>query len=396
MTLAYRLCLLLTWTLACDLPFTTDDLRDVDIDEDRVAFPRRVDATDERIAGLKLPAGFALNVFARNLGNARWMAVTEDGTVLVSQTEQGTVTALQDTDGDGSADRQHTVVSGLEDVHGLALKGDQLFVATPTQVLVGVLGEDFSLRDQRVLADGLPSGQAHYKRTLRFAPGGELMLSVGSSCNACVEDSEERATLLRVDPDTGARSIFARGLRNTMGFDWHPQTGALWGMDHGADLRGNNQPPEELNLLVENRHYGWPYVYGQRTVDTEMEPPPNMSAEEFAQTTEPSVLDYQAHSSPIGFTFYRAEQFPEEFRNSAFAAMRGSWNRLPPTGYKVIRIVYDTKGDPVSAEDFVTGWLLEGGRTQFGRVAGVAVAKDGSLLIAEDENGIIYRVRFNG
>jgi glucose/arabinose dehydrogenase len=164
-------------------------------------------------------------------------------------------------------------------------------------------------------------------------------------------------------------------------------------MDNGTDERGNDVPPEELNRLQEGADYGWPYVFGKRQVDAAMEDPPDTTKEKYAATTEPSVLEYQAHSAPIAMRFYGSDQFPAEYRGDAFVAMHGSWNRDPPTGYKVVRIRFD-HGTPKGFEDFLTGFLVEHGKGHFGRPAGLTVAKDGALLVSDDSNGIIYRVSY--
>jgi glucose/arabinose dehydrogenase len=224
-----------------------------------------------------------------------------------------------------------------------------------------------------------------------------LYLTVGSTCNCCIEKNPENATILRVQPDGSRRKIFARGLRNTIGFGWHPKTQEMWGMDHGSDWLGPDTPPEELNKLEEGRDYGWPFVYGDRQVIPGWESHPKFgNLKRYAARTTPPVLGYQAHSSPIQMVFYTASQFPEEYRNDAFVAMRGSWNRKPPIGYEVVRIKFDKEGRPVAFQKFLTGFLIEGGRAFFGRLAGLAVAKDGSLLVGDDTNGVIYRVSYQG
>jgi len=208
----------------------------------------------------------------------------------------------------------------------------------------------------------------------------------------CREADPRSATILRIGAGP-APAVFARGLRDTVGFDWHPETHELWGMDNGTDERGNDVPPEELNQLKEGADYGWPYVYGKREVDAAMEDPPDTTKEKYAATTEPSVLEYQAHSAPAAMLFYRGDQFPAEYRGDAFVAMHGSLNRDPPTGYKVVRIRFE-HGTPKGFEDFLTGFLLPEGNRHIGSPAGLTVAKDGALLVSDDGNGIIYRVSY--
>jgi glucose/arabinose dehydrogenase len=248
-----------------------------------------------------------------------------------------------------------------------------------------------------LLLDGLPPAGNHPNRTIGVGPEGTLYVSVGSTCNACVEESPLSATIVRVPREESAGAarpeVFARGLRNTIGFAWHPQTRQFWGMDHGIDWLGDDRPPEELNLLEQGKNYGWPFVWGERqSIPLDSHPAVGNLAQ-YAATTTPPVLGYQAHSAPLQMVFYTAGQFPPEYRNDAFVAMHGSWNRKPPTGYEVVRIHF-ADGRPVEFREFLTGFLLEDGTKAFGRPAGLAVAADGSLLVGDDVNGMIYRVSY--
>ena len=356
------------------------------------ARPERREPTDALIKTLKMPPGFSINVFARGLGDARMLLVTDDGSVLLTRPQQGDVLRLRDTDGDGVAEKPERIVHDLEMVHGIALRDGQLYLATPETVYVMPLEAGRDARP-RALIRNLPEGAGHVNRTLGFAPDGALFVTVGSTCNDCKETNPEHATILRADAKTGERRIFARGLRNTIGFGWHPTTHELYGMDHGSDWRGNDLPPEELNHLLDGKDYGWPYVYGKRVVDQVSDDPPGATKEEYAAKTEPAALTYQAHSAPIGMVFYTGSQFPPDYKGDAFVAFHGSWNRDPPTGYKVARIHFENLR-PVGFQDFVVGFLAADGKSQFGRPAGIAVAKDGALLFSDDSNGVIYRVTY--
>ena len=267
----------------------------------------------------------------------------------------------------------------------------------------------------------LPDGGQHGNRTLAVGPDGKLYVSIGSSCNACAETNSEHATILRMERNGSSianRSpvahpvlahnpnamvsprVFASGLRNTIGFDWHPTTLELWGSDHGSDGLGNDLPPDELNRLSEGASYGWPYCWADRQVDPVVDEPSKMTSKEtYCPRTQPFVLGYQAHSAPIAFMFYQGYQFPVEYRGDAFVAFRGSWNRATATGYKVVRVHFEN-GEPApragqmsAVEDFLTGFLLDNDH-QFGRLAGLASDIDGSLLVSEDSNGVIYRVAY--
>lgn len=357
--------------------------------------PERRPFRETYMRQLKLPPGFQINVFARGLGNPRMMAVSPNGTVYVTQPDLGRVTALRDNDGDGMADTERTVVSGLSGVHGIALHQGKLYLATPTTVYESTVDEQGQLTRPQVRLANLPPGRQHPNRTLAFGPDGRLYVSVGSSCNACIENHPEYATILVANPTTWQRSRYAGGLRNTIGFGWHPATQVMWGMDHGTDWLGPDIPPEELNRLASGRDYGWPFCYGRQQVDRNMARHlSDVDPETYCTTkTTPAVLTYQAHSSPIGMVFYTGIQFPPAYRGDAFVAFRGSWNRKPAVGYKVVRIRFEN-GTPVGFEDFVTGFLIENGTAQFARLAGIAMAPDGALLVADDQNGMIYRIAY--
>ena len=370
----------------------SDDAGGTEGIERDVLRPESREPTPERIASLQLPEGFALSVFARDLQHARMLAVHERH-VYLTRPAQGDVLLLEDTNDDGVADSQKPVASGLPNVHGIAIDGDTVYLATPTQVLRSTLAATGELSAPEEIISDLPAGGQHPNRTLGIGPDHKLYISVGSPCDACAIDDPEYASLLRAEPDGSSREIFASGLRNTIGFGWHPVTQALWGMDHGSDWRGDDIPPEELNLIETGKDYGWPYCYGDRQIDKVIQAPRDTTKEAYCAKTQPPVLTNQAHEAPIGWAFYTAAQFPAAYRNSAFIALRGSWNRIPATGYKIAQVVFEN-GQPTRIADFVTGFLIEDGTAEFARVAGVAVSADGSLLFTDDEHGIIYRVTY--
>lgn len=349
--------------------------------------------TDALIAGLTLPTGFKLNVFARELQHARMLAV-HGPHIYLTRPMQGDVLRLMDSNGDGSADQQTTVAAGLPGVHGITIDEPYVYLATPTHVYRASLAADGSVGTPAAIISDLPPGAQHPNRTLAVGPDRKLYISVGSPCDACTIDNPEYATLLRAELDGSRRAIFASGLRNTIGFGWHPTTGELWGFDHGSDFRGDDIPPEELNLISSGVDYGWPYCYGNRQIDPVIQDPPNATKPEYCAKTAPAVLENQAHQAPIGWTFYTGSHFPPSYRTGAFVAFRGSWNRNPATGYRIAFVTFEG-GKPVRIDDFVSGFLIENGKAQFGRLAGIAVSSDGSLLFTDDENGVIYRVTYS-
>ena len=342
-------------------------------------------------ASLQAPNGFSVSTFATDVDNAR-MLVARGSSLYVTRPELGDVLRLDDADGDGAADGRTTVLSGMPLVHGIVFRDNQVYLATPNQVLLANVDVSGDFGAPAVIIDDLPDGGQHPLRTLGISPNDELFISVGSTCDACDDSNPESATMLVAALDGSTRSTFASGLRNTIGFGWHPTSGQLWGMDHGSDWRGGDTPPEELNAITQGADYGWPYCYGDRVVDPVIQDPPEGTKADYCADTSGPALSTQAHNAPIGLAFYTGTSFPAEYRDDAFVAMHGSWNRYPPTGYKVVRVVFEG-GVPQRFEDFVTGFLIEEGAATFGRPAGITVASDGSLLFSDDASGAIYRVQ---
>jgi glucose/arabinose dehydrogenase len=356
--------------------------------------PDKRDFDPALVGRLRVPPGFRVGVFADGLGNARMMAVAKDGGVYLTRPEQNDVLLLRDRDGDGRADERHTVASGLELVHGIALRDGLVYLADVKHIYAADVLADGALATPRVVVNGLPDGGQHPRRTIGFGPDGRLYVSIGSTCNVCREPNEEHAAMLRLNRDGSGRGIFARGRRNMIGFAWHPRSGELWGMDHGSDWRGNDLPLEELNQITGGADYGWPYCYGDRQPDPYFsQDPPGTTKQAYCKTTEPPVLTYQAHAAPIALAFYANGTFPPEYDGDAFVAMRGSWNRSPASGYEVVRIDFEG-ARPARITPFLTGFLLDGGKALFGRPAGIAVAGDGALLVSDDANGALYRVTY--
>jgi glucose/arabinose dehydrogenase len=371
-----------------------------------------VQATDEAAERtalrLRVPPGFRVNVFASGLKHPRMMDVGEDGTLYVTRRDEGDVLALRDDDGDGHVDSKRVFVSRLPGVHGIARRGGWLYLAASTTVWRTPLDQ----AAPQTLITGLPDGGQHANRMLRFGPDGMIYISVGSSCNDCAEDNQlERGTLIRYTPDGRRRDVLAKGLRNTIGYDWHPDTGALWGMDNGTDFRGDKRPEEELNRIEAGRNYGWPICDPAGRVDEMTNAPPErmalepgqrhpigwpMAREDYCRRTTPAVLTTTPHAAPLALRFYTGRQFPPAYRGDAFVALHGSWNRKDPVGYKVSRIRFSPRGEPMGFEPFLDGFIDAGAGVVYGRPAGLAIAADGALLVSDDLNGVIYRVAYAG
>lgn len=358
-----------------------------------IYLPQKLPATPERIASLKVPTGFSITSFAEGLEMPRMLALAPSGDLYVSNRVRGTVTLLRDANKDGKAEVVRQVAQ-REHLHGLALKDGKLYLAAIREVYVADIKPDGSLGELKTLYKDLPDAGQHANRSLRFGPDGLLYLSVGSTCNACDEDNPENATILQLQPDGAGRRVFARGLRNTIGFDWHPVTGQLFGLDHGIDWLGDEAQPEELNAIRDGSHYGWPSIIADGQPYPANKPKSGESYAQFDAKCVRPLLLYKAHSAPLSLVFNRAATLPAEYQNDAFATLHGSWNRAQPAGYKIVRIHFDAQGQPEQFVDFVTGFLVEGDKAEFGRPCGIVQHPDGSLLVSDDDNGVIYRIAY--
>lgn len=358
--------------------------------------PVQLEVTDELISQLQLPDGFRIQKFAEGLGKPRIMTVAPDGTVYVTRRDPGDVLMLRDTDGDGTADVQE-IVAEKPNLHGIALRGDTMYLTTVREIYTAERRPDGTLGELQQIISDLPDGGQHPNRTIAFGPDDMLYITVGSTCNACDEVEDRNATILRANPDGSDRQVYATGLRNTIGFGWHPETQQLYGMDHGIDWLGDTEQKEELNRIEQGKQYGWPYIYADGKYNPQDEPPGDITLAEWAAMSEEPVGLYTAHSAPMQMAFYTADQFPAQYKNSAFVAMRGSWNRKPPSGHEVVHIRFDENGNPTAIEPFLTGFLVQTEDGEYGRFArpvGVAVAQDGSLLVGDNMNGVIYRISY--
>lgn len=329
---------------------------------------------------LSVPRGFGIEVFAEGLGEVRTLRTGPDGMLYAALSDAGRVVRL-DPAGDGRPER---VVQGLSRPYGLAFHDGWMYVGE-TNRIVRFRGPGYDTRE--VVVDGLPTG-GHWTREIAFGPDGMLYVSIGSSCNVCEERDPRRAAVVRYAPDGSGETIVAEGLRNAAGLAFHPGTGALWASQNERDNLGDDVPREEINVLSDGRHFGWPYCHGDRTPNPEYRERGN-----FCQTTTPPALTLTAHSAPLGMVFYTGDQFPEAYRGDLFVALHGSWNRSERSGYELVHVEVEG-GRPVSSASFATGWL-SGGRVS-GRPVYPEVGPDGSLFLSDDGRGRIYRIRWLG
>ena len=337
---------------------------------------------------LTVPAGFKVSQFASGLNGIRFMALSPDGVMYASQPGRGRIVRLPDANNDGVVDAIVEVASGLNQPHGLAFHKGALYVANTGGVVKLTLGANGVATGAPVAVNNYPSGGGHWTRTIVFGADSAMYVAVGSSCNLCVEQTPERAAVLRFNEDGSGKRIYATGLRNAVGLAVHPETGALWASQNERDnLPPNHEdlPPEEINIVTDGADYGWPYCHSDKI------PNPEYNDTARCANTVAPALKLQAHSAPLGMTFLtRATMFPAAYRGDLLVAYHGSWNRSTPTGAKIVRVRV-ANGKPVSVEDFITGWQTSNG-ARWGRPVDVAVAADGSVFISDDDAGAIYRV----
>jgi glucose/arabinose dehydrogenase len=339
---------------------------------------------------IKVPEGYRLSLFAKDLGNARFMRVTSQGDVLISTTRSGEVHLLKkDRDGDGQSDDHQVLLTGLKAPHGLELRDGWLYVAESDAVkrikFDATSGQVSGELD--IILPDLPVGGNHDKKTLRFGPDGWLYLNIGSSCNVCIEEDHRRATMARVHPDGSGFEIIARGLRNSVGFDWSPVDGTLYATNNGRDMLGGEFPTEELNRIEIGKFYGWPYVNGMGIADPDF----GDQGGELAKSSVLPAHEFAAHNAPLGITFLRSARHPVDFRNNAIVALHGSWNRDEKDGYKVVRLAWQPDGS-ITQSDFMTGLLVDD--NVIGRPVDVVEDQDGVLYISDDLAGAVYRLSY--
>jgi glucose/arabinose dehydrogenase len=336
---------------------------------------------------LNLPAGFQISVFAAGVKQARFMAWSPTGELVLSlEGTPGEVVILPDHNQDGRADQTIVFARNLRNPHGLAFRDGYLFIAEENQVVRFAWqgGQPAHGAPEVVVAD-LPSGAGHATRTLGFGPDGKLYVSIGSSCNVCQEKDERRATIMQYNADGSNGRIYARGLRNAVGFVWRPGATELWATNNGRDSLGDDLPPETVNLVRDGDDFGWPYCHNGHIPD------PQFSKLGSCNRAKKPAVEMQAHSAPLGLAFYEGAAFPPAFVGDLLVAFHGSWNRSVPTGYKVVRVRFQNGQPTGQVDDFITGWRGADGKV-WGRPVDPFVGPDGSLYISDDTLGVVYRV----
>ena len=343
---------------------------------------------DAPLGDIRLPPGFRIDVYAAGVPGARSMAISPGGILFVGTRTAGNVYAVLDRGGKGRADEVITVARGLNMPNGVAFRDGALFVAEVSRVL-RYDGIEARLKDPpkpAVVNDTFPRDTHHGWKFIRFGPDGYLYVPVGAPCNVCEEKDPRYASIMRMKPDGTALESFAAGVRNTVGFDWNPETKELWFTDNGRDWLGDDRPPDELNRAPrKGMHFGFPYRHGKDVRD------PDFGGRAAGREITPPEMELGAHVASLGMRFYTGSMFPAEYRNQIFIAEHGSWNRSSPVGYRV-SLVRLKGGRAASYETFAQGWLKGG--SAWGRPVDVLVMPDGALLVSDDKAGAIYRISY--
>jgi len=336
---------------------------------------------------LQLVPGYSLGRFAEELDQVRFLRVTARGDLLASQSRAGKVVLLlRDADGDGRADGRRVLLDGLHRPHGMDVHEGWLYVAETDaigRVRFDPQAGEITGNFERIVR-GLPGGGNHWSRTLRFGPDGWMYVSIGSSCNVCEEKDARRATIVRYRADGSGEEIFARGLRNSVGFDWRPGTGELFATDNGRDLLGDDFPPCELNRIEAGGFYGWPYANGDRVRDPDL----GEGRDAELAATRPPAHGFRAHTAPLGIVFLR-HPVHGEYRGAALVALHGSWNRSRKDGYAVVSLHWDADGT-IRERDFLTGF--ERDEEVIGRPVDVVEDAAGVIYVSDDHAGVIWRI----
>jgi glucose/arabinose dehydrogenase len=347
--------------------------------------------SDQIISKLQLPNSFKAEVFADNVPNARQLALGNDGTIYAGSREAGNVYAITDKNGDFNADRIYIIAEGLNMPSGIAYRGGSLFVAA-VSTIYRFDNIDKMLSnppDPVIVTENYPTDGHHGWKFIAFGPDDKLYVPVGAPCNICDQDKDIYASITRINPDGSKREIIAKGVRNSVGFDWHPQTNDLWFTENGRDWLGDNRPPCELNHLSKTgEHFGYPYKHGNDIWDPEFGEVGKAMDQKFknpAQTLGP-------HVAPLGMIFYTEDMFPEEYKNQILIAEHGSWNRTPKIGYRITKVTLKN-GKATKYEPFIEGWLQKNGSV-WGRPVYLLQLADGSVLISDDHSDIIYRISY--
>lgn len=344
-----------------------------------------------RLDALTLPRGFRISLFTQEVPNARSMTVDEEGTVYVASMNEGKVYIVKDRNSDGTADNVDVLASGLNMPNGVAYWNGSLYIAEISRIIKydDVKHLDKTKAIPEVVYADFPKDVHHGWKYLRVGPDQKLYTAIGAPCNICLSDKALYATIVRLDLAGKNLEIYARGVRNTVGFDWHPDTHLLWFTDNGRDWLGDDAPPDELNQAsAPDLHFGYPFCHGDAISD------PQFGQIQSCSAFTPPAWKFPAHVAALGARFYTGKQFPSDYQGRLFVAQHGSWNRSTKQGYRVVSLRFEN-GRPVEEQVFIQGWLKANGDVT-GRPVDILQMPDGALLISDDKNGALYRVTYSG
>jgi len=340
---------------------------------------------------IKLPAGFKIEVFAE-VPDARSMALSPSGIVFVGNKDKDKVYAIKDTDGDYKADKRWVVASGLNMPNGVAFKDGDLYIAEVSRIskLTGIESRLDNPPAPSVIKSDYPKETHHGWKYIAFGPDGKLYVPVGAPCNICESKDEIYASITRLNKDGSGREVYAKGVRNSVGFTWHPDTKELWFTDNGRDSMGDDVPSCELNHAPRaGMHFGYPYCHEGSVKD------PEYGDKKPCGDFSPPSDKLGAHVAPLGLKFYTGSMFPDDYKNQIFVAEHGSWNRSRKSGYNVSLV--KVAGNKVTGHQlFASGWLDDATQKVWGRPVDVLVLPDGSLLVSDDSANVIYRISYHG
>ncbi|MGM0428221.1 MAG: PQQ-dependent sugar dehydrogenase [Thermodesulfobacteriota bacterium] len=341
---------------------------------------------DMDLRRINLPQGFKIDLYAGKVPGARSMALGDKNTVFVGSRDPGKVYALVDEDSDGKSDKTYVIARGLNNPNGVAYFEEDLYVAEISRVIRfdKILDHLADPPKPVVVNDQFPRDSHHGWKYIAFGPDRKLYVPIGAPCNVCLKENPKYASIMRMNADGSDLEIFAQGIRNTVGFDWHPVSGVLWFTDNGRDWMGDNRPPDILARAPQpGMHFGFPFCHAGYIPDPKFGD--RRTCEEFAQPS----MKLGPHVAALGMKFYTGRQFPDAFHNDVFIAEHGSWNRTVPIGYRVTRV--QVKGNrAVSYNVFADGWLQ--GSNAFGRPVDILIMPDGAMLVSDDRAGVIYRI----
>jgi len=364
---------------------------------DQTVATREPSSYDSLLAKINLPEGFEIDVYAENIMDARSMARTADGkTVFVGNRRRKNVYALTDTDGDMRADRVDTIATGLTMPNGVAYHDGDLYVAEVNQIhRFENIMDNLSAPKSEIIFNDYPTDRHHGWKFIAFGPDGKLYVPVGAPCNVCDKEDENAvyATITRMDPDGSNMEIYARGVRNSVGFTWHPETKEMWFTDNGRDLMGDDIPACELNHAPEaGIHFGFPFWH-QGDI-----PDPDFGNQRERDEFKEPMYKFEPHSAPLGLRFYEGNMFPKKYRGQLLVAQHGSWNRRPEVGHigYQLRFVQIENGEVVNSEIFADGWLNKEENKGWGKPVDIMEMPDGSILVSDDVAHCIYRITYKG